>query len=611
MFLKFWGTRGSLPRPGAQKLKYGGNTSCVEVRTASGHLIILDCGTGAYDLGRSLAAAPEQPTKGALLISHYHWDHIQGLPFFAPLFIPGNEWDIYAPRGLHQSLRETLSGQMQYEYFPITLDAFGATIRYHDLVEGVFDVGDARIEAKYLNHPALTLGFRIEADDASLVYACDHESASRRAVPEPSDLLGAERDHVQFLSNADLVVHDAQYVAEEYETRIGWGHSTVDYAIEVAKAAGARRLAISHHDPDRTDEAIDDLIEGYRAKLAEDGAALELSAAKEGEVLQVESAGEAAPRPDAPDFSATEAVGSAVTTARLELGAMRPEVERVIREAAAAEGVEIDPPRAHPGQAGGAEPPIVVIDREAAPEESATLIARAGDDDMARDAAPILAIADGEDAGAPPEDASLDLLVWPFSKEFAQSRIRAAVLRERCRWARAPKPEDEVERLASLRRLNVLDTPTEERFDRITRIARRAFDVPLSLVTFIDSDRQWFKSRVGLDFEETTRDAAFCAHTILRDEALIVEDTVLDDRFADYPSVRGAPYVRFYAGHPLRIGGAALGSLCLLDFRPHRFGEEKAELLADLAQIVISELLAPPLKGDPSPRPDLKVVGGG
>ena len=138
MFVRFWGTRGSIPKPGPSTLRYGGNTSCVEVRSAAGTIAMLDCGTGAVSFGAELMQSGKRPLRGNLLISHTHWDHIQGLPFFAPLFVPGNEWDVYAPRGFEQSVRETLAGQMQSTYFPVELEQLGAAIRYHDLTEGVF-----------------------------------------------------------------------------------------------------------------------------------------------------------------------------------------------------------------------------------------------------------------------------------------------------------------------------------------------------------------------------------------------------------------------------------------------------------------------------------------
>jgi phosphoribosyl 1,2-cyclic phosphodiesterase len=178
--VQFWGTRGSIPKPGPSTARYGGNTSCIEVRSARGTLVVIDCGTGAHSLGQNLMSSGAKGLRGHILISHTHWDHIQGLPFFAPLFVPGNQWDIYGPKVLDQSLREALAGQMQYTYFPVTPDQFGATIRDHDLVEGTFNIDDIKIITHYLNHPALTLGYRLETDGATIVYCCDHEPFSRR-----------------------------------------------------------------------------------------------------------------------------------------------------------------------------------------------------------------------------------------------------------------------------------------------------------------------------------------------------------------------------------------------------------------------------------------------
>ncbi len=179
------------------------------------------------------------PLRGHLLISHTHWDHIQAIPFFAPLFVPGHEWDVYAPRGLVGSLRETLCGQMQSTYFPVALDQLGATIRYHDLIEGEFSIADIQVRAQYLNHPALTLGYRLEADGAIIVYACDHEPYSRHLAAGHGEISDSDRRHAAFLADADLVIHDAQYTADEYASRIGWGHSTAEYAMYVAQLAGA------------------------------------------------------------------------------------------------------------------------------------------------------------------------------------------------------------------------------------------------------------------------------------------------------------------------------------------------------------------------------------
>src|SRR4029077_2772686 len=200
-----------LPKPGPSTVRYGGNTSCVEGPGPDSGLSVLTCGTGAHGPGRPLAASGH--VRGHLLITHTHWDHIQGFPFFAPLFVPGNEWDVYAPSGRGQRLEETLAGQMEYAYFPVTLDQLGATIRYHDLGEGAFELGAVHVTARYLNHPGIALGYRLEADGAAFVYATDHEPHS--PYPRPGDSIVDEvhhedRRHIEFLAGAQLVIHDSQ-----------------------------------------------------------------------------------------------------------------------------------------------------------------------------------------------------------------------------------------------------------------------------------------------------------------------------------------------------------------------------------------------------------------
>ena len=262
MQVRFWGTRGSIAKPGPNTLRYGGNTSCVEVRAADGTLIVLDCGTGAHGLGKVLTDGSKGPQRGHLLISHTHWDHIQGFPFFSPLRRPSSEWDVYGPRGVGSSLRETLAGQMNYTYFPVDLSGLDASVRYHELVEGTFELGDVRVEARYLNHPAVTLGYRLEADGVVVVYATDHEPHSRQlALGERASNVTREDDaHAVFLEGADLVIHDTQYSAEEYPNYVGWGHSTVEYVVDRTRDKGIHRVALFHHDPMRNDEGVDRLV---------------------------------------------------------------------------------------------------------------------------------------------------------------------------------------------------------------------------------------------------------------------------------------------------------------------------------------------------------------
>ncbi len=289
MQIRFWGTRGSIAQPGPATLRYGGNTSCIEISAADGTLIVVDCGTGAHKLGKKLAASPE-PVDGHLLIGHTHWDHIQGFPFFAPLFTPGSRWRIYAPGGGDRKLESALAGQMSYEYSPINLDALSADVEYQDLTEGVFQIGPVRITTQYLNHPALTLGFRFETDEAIVIYACDHEPHSLHPLDAPA---GAEpihhedRRHARFLEGADLVIHDAQYTLDDFPLKAGWGHTPLERAVDYAILARTPHLVFTHHDPDRDDEELDALLEMARERAAGCEFAPKIDAAAEGMSIDV------------------------------------------------------------------------------------------------------------------------------------------------------------------------------------------------------------------------------------------------------------------------------------------------------------------------------------
>jgi CheY-like chemotaxis protein len=302
MRVRFWGTRGSIATPGPGTNHFGGNTSCVELTTNAGDRLIFDCGTGAHPLATELTASVTSPIHAAILLGHTHWDHIQGFPFFTPAFEPDNRIAIYAPEGSCRSLHDVLAGQMEFTYFPIELNQLPALITYHDLTEGVHEVRGARVVTQYLHHPAMTLGYRVEADGVAVVYLSDHEPFSEklwRGDAEPghieSILHEGDRRHAKFMAGADLVIHDAQYTPEEYPSKKNWGHSTYEYVVEVAAAAGVRRVALTHHDPAHDDAFVSE-IEGRARALAElRGSSIEVFCAYEGCELRIGRRGEIQP----------------------------------------------------------------------------------------------------------------------------------------------------------------------------------------------------------------------------------------------------------------------------------------------------------------------------
>ncbi|MGH7278773.1 MAG: diguanylate cyclase domain-containing protein [Candidatus Rokuibacteriota bacterium] len=290
MYVRFWGTRGSIATPGLHTARYGGNTACVEVRATDGTILVLDCGTGARELGLKLAHESPLP-RLHLLIGHTHWDHIQGFPFFVPAFLPGAELNIYAPLGFQRGLEEAMAGQMEYSYFPVKLRDLRSRIHFTELDEGFFRIGDVLVETQYLNHTAPTIAYRISDNGATLAYVTDHEpfwQASDGVFRHPGD-----QHHVAFLQGADLVIHDAQYTEEEYRSKIGWGHSTVVYATDAALAAGVRRLALFHHDPIHDDAAMERLEADARARVVTARGALDVFAAREGIEIDLTGSGQA------------------------------------------------------------------------------------------------------------------------------------------------------------------------------------------------------------------------------------------------------------------------------------------------------------------------------
>lgn len=251
MSLRFWGVRGSIPAPGAVTTKYGGNTPCIEVRYADTRLIF-DMGTGARALGESMTT----PSSATIFISHYHYDHLQGVPFFTPLFNPQNRFTIYGPTRQNVGVADAISGQMLQPYFPVSADAvFRAQLAYAEAVGGhVYSFGPVTVTTAEVNHPGGNLAYRIEAGGRAVVYATDVECGT----PKDAEL-------AKLAINSDALICDAMYTNDEYAGRIGikkvgWGHSTFDQAVELADRVNTKQLVLFHHDPTRTDRQLDSLV---------------------------------------------------------------------------------------------------------------------------------------------------------------------------------------------------------------------------------------------------------------------------------------------------------------------------------------------------------------
>jgi phosphoribosyl 1,2-cyclic phosphodiesterase len=250
MRLKVWGCRGSLPTPGAETVSYGGNTSCVEVSLDNGTVLVLDAGTGIVELGLDLARRGAKSVQ--LLLTHLHLDHVEGLRFFAPMWNPEVELDIWGPPSPVSSLRERIARAFSPPLFPIDLHDVPARVRFHDVPREPWDLDGAAMYADLVLHPGPTLGFRIEADGVAAAYIPDHEPAFAGVRGRPSDWISGSG----IAEEVDLLLHDAQYSAEEYEARMGWGHSSVDDAVEFAETVDARRLVLFHHEPQHDDDEL-------------------------------------------------------------------------------------------------------------------------------------------------------------------------------------------------------------------------------------------------------------------------------------------------------------------------------------------------------------------
>ncbi|HEU6447975.1 MAG TPA: MBL fold metallo-hydrolase [Verrucomicrobiae bacterium] len=264
--------RGSIPTPGANTVRYGGNTSCVEVRCGD-EIIILDAGTGLRLLGQSLLKEfKNQPLNLTLLITHTHWDHIQGLPFFAPIYNSKCRLRIVGCEGARKGLLAALTGQMESTYFPVPFDKLPSNIQIEELEDFNFDIGPVLIRALRANHPGVCVGYRLFSPDGIVCFFPDTEPRTG----------GDDREMIDFIRDADALILDSQYDCDEYQSHVGWGHGCVDDSVALALKSNVKKLFLFHHDPNHDDKKIDAFVKRGRGIVARQKAKLKVDAAREG-----------------------------------------------------------------------------------------------------------------------------------------------------------------------------------------------------------------------------------------------------------------------------------------------------------------------------------------
>lgn len=290
--LTFYGVRGSTPCDGRRYERYGGNTSCVALEAPGHEPVVFDLGTGVREYGDVVthgfqmdleANQVVSPYKASVLLTHLHWDHIIGFPFFTPLFRPDACVNVYGPRQAEGPLDEVFTGVMRPPYFPITPAQLGATVTFNDVGDDSFAINGAKVQSRWVRHTDPTLGFRIELDGTSVAYMSDHGPG---CVAEDADEFIPE-NVLALCDGADVLMHDAQHTLAEYEAKRHFGHSSIEYAVHVAREAGVRTLVLFHHCPTHGDEAVDELLV-HASYLAAKGEGPEVIAASEGLVLPVE-----------------------------------------------------------------------------------------------------------------------------------------------------------------------------------------------------------------------------------------------------------------------------------------------------------------------------------
>jgi phosphoribosyl 1,2-cyclic phosphodiesterase len=290
IFVRFWGVRGSIPTPGPRTRRYGGNTSCVEVRVGE-TLLVFDAGTGLRELGVHLLRTRPKDLTVHLFLSHPHWDHIQGFPFFGPAYVNSTTLYVYGPKGDDKNY-QLLSGQMANAYFPVRFSDLGANIVSRSFAGTSVKAGDVKVSCFGQKHPGGSTGFRVEHDGKSVVFATDSEldqvlvdpSATKK---QPDAMRELPNELVEAISGADLLIADAQYTDQEYATKVGWGHPRATTVVDFAVQGQVRQLALTHHDPMHSDRDVDLMVLECQERAESHGAELEVFGAREGVTLKI------------------------------------------------------------------------------------------------------------------------------------------------------------------------------------------------------------------------------------------------------------------------------------------------------------------------------------
>lgn len=282
--LAFWGVRGTLPVPGKKAIKYGGNTSCISLEFPRENLFIFDAGTGIKELSDYLMENKRFRIEAKIFISHPHWDHINALPFFAPLYIQGNDFEICGPSHGDISMCDLISGQMDGVHFPINIKEFSSRVYFRDLAEEEFDIDGIKIRTMLLNHPGHCLGYRVEYKNKTICYVTDNE-----LYPKSSQFYNKNyfSKLVSFVKNADVLITDCTYNDEEYESKISWGHSSTTQVVDLADRAGVKTLYLFHHDPNQTDDDIEAKLKTAQEMLKKKKSATRCLAPKEKQLLKI------------------------------------------------------------------------------------------------------------------------------------------------------------------------------------------------------------------------------------------------------------------------------------------------------------------------------------